>query len=312
LWNHVIRHFEGFLGELELRPDEREDAEGKAERAAKSLFKLYYPGQEFASTTYQINGSYAKGTATRPPTDIDILFVLPGSEYTRIEALQGNKQSQLLQEVRRRLLETNPDTAIKADGQAVVMPFGTYSVDVVPSFRYTSGEFNGQYCIADTTDGGRWRRTNPVAEFNWLQEVDVAALGKAREVVKMLKAWKRHCNVDLKSVCIEIAATKFVSEWAYRTITTKYFHDWMIRDFFAYILQYAQAGRTKPAGNEEWITMGDQWQTKARTAHDRIIKACAFERADDAYAASVEWQKVFGPQFHLDWLYRFRAVGIGA
>ena len=102
-------------------------------------------------------GSYGKGTASRPRSDLDMLFVLPWEVYERIEALTGNKQSQFLQEVRRTLLGTFPNTEIAADGQAVIAPFQTYNVDIVPAFRFISGDFTGQYLIADTTDGGRWR-----------------------------------------------------------------------------------------------------------------------------------------------------------
>jgi hypothetical protein len=142
-----------------------------------------------------------------------MLFVLPWDIYTRIEALTGNKQSQLLQEARRTLLGTFPNTEVSADGPAVVAPFQTYNVDVVPAFLFSSGDLAGQYYIADTKDGGRWRCSNPVAEFNWLQQVDAASFGKATHLIKMLKAWKRECNVETKSVCLEILASVFVTQW---------------------------------------------------------------------------------------------------
>lgn len=123
MWVHVTRHFEQFLGELDLKTTERQDAEGKADRIARSLFSNYYPSNEFNPWSSVKIGSYGKGTATRPPTDLDMLFVLPWDVYTRIDALTGYKQSQLLQEVRRTLLVTFPNTRMSADGQAVIAPF---------------------------------------------------------------------------------------------------------------------------------------------------------------------------------------------
>jgi hypothetical protein len=35
VWNYVIPHFSGFLRELELSTDDRNDADGKAERIAR-------------------------------------------------------------------------------------------------------------------------------------------------------------------------------------------------------------------------------------------------------------------------------------
>lgn len=192
--------FEQFLSELELKRPERQDAEGKADRIARSLFAKYYPNQAFDPSSYIKVGSYGKGTATRPRTDLDMLFVLPRNVYMRIEGLAGNKQSQLPQEVRRALLVTFPNTEIGADGQAVVAPFQTYNVDIVPACHFISGEFAGQYLIADTTDGGRWRHSNPVAEYNWLRQIDAVSAGKATHLIRMLKAWKRECNVEIKSM----------------------------------------------------------------------------------------------------------------
>jgi hypothetical protein len=47
------------------------DAEGKAERIARSLFAKYYPNQAFDASSYVKVGSYSKGTAARPRTDLD-------------------------------------------------------------------------------------------------------------------------------------------------------------------------------------------------------------------------------------------------
>jgi hypothetical protein len=310
LWAHVIRHFEPFIGELELRLAEREDAEGKAERIARSLFAKYHSNQPFDASSYVKVGSYGKGTATRPRTDLDMLFVLPQDVYVRIEALAGNKQSQLLQEVRRALLVTFPNTEIGADGQAVVAPFQTYNVDIVPAFRFIAGEFAGQYLIPDSTDGGRWRVSNPVAEYRWLRQVDAASVGKATHLIKMLKAWKRECNVEIKSVCLEVLANVFVTQWQHRHETILYY-DWMIRDFFAFMLYYVN-GWARPAGIAEQIPLTDSWQSKCRTAYNGALKACDYERADDGLAASSEWQKIFGAQFHLDWVPSLLMARIGA
>jgi hypothetical protein len=310
LWAHVIRHFEQFLGELELKDPERLDAEGKAERIAKSLFSKYYPDQVFTPLSYVKVGSYGKGTATRPRTDLDMLFVLPREVYERIETLTGNKQSQLLQEVRRTLLVAFPNTEIGADGQAVVAPFQTYNVDIVPAFRFITGPYEGQYLIADTTDGGRWRYSNPVAEYNWLQRTDAATAGKATHLIKMLKAWKRECNVEIKSISLEILANVFVMQWEHRHQTI-FYYDWMIRDFFVFMMNHVN-GWVQPAGITEQILLGKCWESKCRTAYNRALKACDYEYADDGFAASSEWQKIFGSQFYLDWIHSLLMARVGA
>ena len=105
-------------------------------------------------------------------------------------------------------------------------------------------------------------------------------------------------------------AILFVDQWYFR-LQTIYYYDWMIRDFFVYMLGYSVEGKIRPAGITEWIDLGDSWQTKAQTAYNRALKACDHERADQGFLATSEWQKTFGGQFHLDWGHSLLA-GVGA
>jgi hypothetical protein len=145
VWTYVIPHFQGFLAELDLKSEDRQDANGKAERIARSLFAKYYPGAHaFDPNCYVKVGSFGKGAAN-PDSDLDMLFVLSWDVYGRIDALTGNKQSQLLQEVKRALQVTFPRTDLRGNGQVVIAPFSTYDVDIVPAFRFLGGELDGQF-----------------------------------------------------------------------------------------------------------------------------------------------------------------------
>jgi hypothetical protein len=291
LWSFVIPHFSGFLKELQLSEQDRRDADGKAERVAKSLFTRYYPNQTFTHDCYVKVGSYGKGTATRPCTDLDMLFILPDADCGRIARLTGNKQSQLLREVKDSLLITFPQTDLRADGQVIIAPFETYSVEVVPAFRLSDQRF----LTANTADGGSWSISNPVAEYAHLRAADVASGGKATHLTMMAKAWKHECSVELKSTSIEVLAAIFATEWQYRNYNI-YWYDWMVRDFFAFLFKYIN-GWTRIVGTDEKIQLGDNWHTKLRTAYDRALKACQHEHADQGFSAAVEWQKIFGSQF---------------
>jgi hypothetical protein len=293
LWTHVISHFAKFLGELELKTTERQDGESKADRVARSLFADYYPGQPFNSACYSIVGSYAKGTAARPRSDVDMIFVIPSDEFSRINSFAGNKQSQLLQEVKYSLLETYPNTDIRGDGPVVKVPFSSYYFEVCPVFALPTGSF----ITAHTKNGGWWGYTNPVAEINWLRTVDTGSHGKASQLVKMAKAWQRECNVEIKSICLETLAILFVDQWVYKTQTTLFWHDWMIRDFFDWVHQFSICGKVRPAGIDEWIPAGDCWQTKCLSAYRRALKACEYEHDDCGTLAIDEWQRIFGYQF---------------
>jgi hypothetical protein len=171
----------------------------------------------------------------------------------------------------------------------VIAPFQTYNVDIVPAFRFISGPYTGQYLVADTTDGGSWRNSNPVAEYNWLQQTDAATAGKVRHLIKMLKAWKRECKVEIKSISLEVPANVFVTQWEYHDKTI-FYYDWMTRDFFAFSLNYVN-GWVQPAGITERILLGDYWATKCRSAYTRALRGCEYEYADKGFAASSEWQR---------------------
>ena len=204
MWAHVIPHFSRFLQELKLEPQQRADAESKADRIARCLWSKYYAGQ-FNPSCYVIVGSYGKRTATRPPSDLDMLFLLPYSDYARIEQLAGNKQSQLLREVKQALEGTFPRTDLRADGQVVIAPFETYNVEVIPAFACLDGTF----VTPHTANNGSWRYSNPVVEYQWITNADSLSAGKATDLTKMLKGWKRECSVDIKSISLNMASQQY-------------------------------------------------------------------------------------------------------
>jgi hypothetical protein len=300
LWIHVIPHFQQFLAELELKGEQRLDAIGKAERVARSLFVKYYPGREFDPTCYVMAGSFGKGTAIRPPSDVDLIFKLPFAEHARFEALAGNKQSQLIQEVKRTLQLTFSRTDMAGDGPVVKVPFDTYYFEVVPAWLCN----DGTYLNAHTRDGGYWEHSAPVAEAQWIKDVDLRTAGKATHLIKMMKAWKANCNVDVKSICLEVACCVFADQWLYRDKDI-FWYDWMVRDFFAFLLGFAPPVEATLPVTGKKIPFADNWRSKAQTASERALKACQYEHDDLGFDASQEWQKIFGAQFHIDILNLF-------
>jgi Second Messenger Oligonucleotide or Dinucleotide Synthetase domain len=290
VWNYVNPHFTRFLNEIELKPWERADAEGKAHRVARCLWAKYYLG-EFAPRCCLTVGSYGKGTACRPPSDIDLLFLLPASSFARVGGLQGNQQSQMLQEIKRSLLLTFPRTDLRADGQVVAAPFQTYNVEVVPAFSLN----DGTYLTANTAGDGSWRLSNPMAEYGAIAQADSASAGKATHLLRMLKPWKRECSVEIKSIALEVLVCEFVKQWSFRERTLLYY-DWLLRDFFEFMLRYKN-GWTRVPGTTEIIQLGDKWVSRCRSAYERTLRACEYERLDCGALAAAEWQKVFGEQF---------------
>ncbi len=290
MWAYVTTHFTTFLANLELTKGQRDDAMTKVESVAKCLHAKFYQGSYDLGNVIVV-GSYGKGTATRPPTDVDMLYLLPVSEYYRINQVIGNGQSQLLQEVKCALADTFPRTDLSADGQVVKVPFISFVVEVVPAFRCD----DGTYITCHTADGGSWRSSNPREEYHAIADLDLVCENKATHLTKMLKAWKRICNVPLKSIALEIEACSFVRQWSYNQHSV-FWYDWMVRDFFAFLLQYKN-GTAQIPGLQETLSLGEKWVSQCESAYSRAVKACEYERDDCGILAEDEWKKIFGDQF---------------
>jgi hypothetical protein len=288
MWIGVRQRFRRFHEDLTLTSEQVGDGMTKQLGVRQSLQRAYYD-QSTDNPPGFIVGSWGKGTAIRPPTDVDIFFELPVEVYHRINSNNGNVQSQLLQEVRGHLVRTYPQTAMRGDGQVVTVGFNTIAVEVVPAFRYDD---QGRFYMPNTNDGGSWKLVDPVAEIATIESVDRASVGNTRILARMLKTWKRECGVPLKSFQVELLVADFMTNYAYRE-HDYYWYDWFLRDFFIYLCGRAWTNIVVP-GTLEVINLGNEWHSRAVSARDRALKACEYEYNDWTVLAGEEWQKIFG------------------
>lgn len=283
--------FDRFLSNIQLTKAQSDDAITKHTGVRKVLHAAYYTAPYDGSTSILV-GSYGKDSAVRPPSDIDILFRMPSSLFNRYDASSGNGQSQLLQDVKTVLKKTYPTTDMRADGQVVVVPFTSFAVEVLPVFDRPLGG----YSTPDTHSGGSWKVTNPAAEMKRLTDSNKRSGGKAIHLLRMMKVWKRACNVPIKSFAIELMAVDFLATWQYYDKTSLYY-DYMVRDFFGYILQRVRCSSQVP-GTTGTLAFGDEWQSRAESAFDRAKKACTYEADQEKdKLATEEWKKIFGDLF---------------
>ena len=270
-WVYVIRRFKGLLGNLSLTDTQQEDGITK-HRGVRSCLNSIYWATDSETANSMLVGSWGKGTRVRPPRDIDIMFFLPSEVYHRFEQRSGNKQSQLLQEIRINLLSRYPLTSLRGDGQVVVIPFSTYTVEVVPAFRLQ----NNQAWICDTNGGGRYKTVDPDAELADFKGHNAAANNDLANLVRMMKQWQRYNNVPIKSFEIERVAVLFLEKWEWRG-NGHFYYDWMVRDFFAHLISLANSTVLLP-GTYEPVWLGDDWLSRAQIAHRNAVAACMGER----------------------------------
>ena len=288
-WAYVRPRFQRLLSNLNLTEDQLADGPTKIKGVAGTLSRAYWNTSDGMANTVLI-GSWAKHTWVRPPRDIDCHFVLPIEVYHRFEQRQGNRQSQLLQEVRAVLAATYPLTDISGDRHVVVIRFSTYTVEVAPAFHRQGGG----YLVCDTTGTGRYKHVDPAAELTALSSEDSRYNGNVRKLSRMLKQWQRVCNVPIKSFHIEAAVKGALATVSYGG-SDEFWFDWLVRDTFGHLLNCKNGTFSMP-GTGELIAVGDAWVSRAESAYARAVRACEFERANDDYLAGAEWQKIFGTE----------------
>jgi hypothetical protein len=108
----------------------------------------------------------------------------------------------------------------------------------------------------------------------------------------MVKRWRDECNVPLKSFQIEILAQVFLRSWQFRT-NDVFWYDWMVRDFFAFLIAHENGNVTFPVTGET-SDLGNEWLSKAQTAYKNAFDACEYERDNYDQLAGYAWQKIFG------------------
>jgi hypothetical protein len=283
--------FDAFLEDLKITAEQGEDGETKY-KGVTSCLNMFYYGSNSDSSNIILIGSWGKWTRVRPPRDIDLLFTLPYSTYTRFQARVGNIQSQVLQEVRAALTAKYSDTNVKGDGPVVLVPFATYKVEVLPAIKLT----NGQYWVCDTKAGGKYILSDPLADMRNLNASDNLTKGNTRHLIRMMKCWQSYCSVPLKSFHIELLAIDFLRIWS-SAGNTSFYYDWMVRDFFKYLItQGSGYGYVTAPGTGETLWLGNTWKSRAESAYQRAQKACEYEAGKYRFLAGDEWQKIFGTQ----------------
>ncbi len=152
----------------------------------------------------EVIGSYARGSAIKQSSDVDLLVVLRKPEWTYGNSRKSS--STVLAGVRNQLSARFPATNIGRDGQAVVVPFSDgRSLDVVPA-GWLRAQSDGWplYIIPD--DAGGWLETAPDSHGRFIRDEDIRSGGKLKNVSRLFKYWKqcRSQAVPISSFHVEL------------------------------------------------------------------------------------------------------------
>lgn len=240
-------------------------------------------------------GSYGRNTAIKGVSDIDLVFELPWSIFKQYDDHLYNGQSQLLQAVRHALLASYPSTAVSGDGQIVCVPFTDGMLyEIVPAFPHQ----DGSYTYPDSNNGGRWRTMDPKKEMTIFGIRNADCNGNVVELARMVRAWRREWNVQMKGMLIDTLMYQFMLTAQYKDRSYTYY-DWLSRDFFEFLAGQnpSQTYWLTPGANRQ--IPGGGFQYRSKQAYNLSLEAIRLESGDPSYpySAQAKWKEIYGNDF---------------
>ena len=99
-------------------------------------------------------GSYGRWTAIKGISDLDMLYLMPVSEW---ESYKSGGQYRLLRDTADAISARYPNTEVYVDRLVVRVLYKDFHVEVQPVFE----EEDGSFTYPDTKNGGSWKTTRP-------------------------------------------------------------------------------------------------------------------------------------------------------
>jgi hypothetical protein len=196
----VADAFDKFLKKIELTETDRAAVIAQHEDIRKKL-REHVTGvaDDF------LTGSYKRGTAIRPPHDVDVFLVLK-------EDVHGKQRSapvkECLEMVHGALAKAYPDKAsIRVQQRSVNIAVGGVGYDIVPAFVHDKGG----YLIADR-ERTTWIRSDPKVHAEKCNAANQRAGGMLNALIKAAKRWKDVHGKPLGSFHLEVMAYEAFSQ----------------------------------------------------------------------------------------------------
>jgi hypothetical protein len=153
---------------------------------------------------FPATGSIGRGTFIRGASDADLMALISRKDFRWGEDLVTSRTA--LERIRIELLKRYPNTPVRTDVHAVVVPFSQgVSVDVVPAVF--DGMLPNNWPLYHIPDGaGGWLPSCPELHNKYIREADARSGNKLRRVAQIVKYWRecRSPRVPLSSFHIEM------------------------------------------------------------------------------------------------------------
>lgn len=288
----IAEKFQRFCSDLRMSDDVVAKVSSRYHEITRRLNESFRGYSSVDANSLYV-GSYGRGTAINV-SDIDMLYVLPYSEYLRFNRYLWNGQSAMLQAVRDSIARTFSRTKLKGDGQVVVVEFGDgICFEVVPCFLNN----DGSYTYPDSNGGGAWKKTNPRPEIDAVRNMDAQTNKNLRRLCRMIRAWKDQWDVPMGGLLIDTLAYNFLKDWPWREKSFLYY-DWLTRDFFEYLSKVNDKQNFWYAiGSNQKILSRGSFSYKAKRSYEIALEAINFEDEKREYSANLRWSEIYGSKF---------------
>lgn len=283
----VTAAFNTLVGNLTRSPGETSSMASHRESVGKKL-KISFGVSNFFGT-----GSNSNGTSVRYWSDVDYFASIPA-------AAQQKDSAYVLTKVRDALKDRFPNTTIRVSTPAVVCEFGTdgaEKLEVVPAY-YIGRDSTDKYNIYKIPQlGGGWVKSGPSVHNQYVTDVNTAHNGKAKQLIRLIKAIKYYNNIPVTSFYLELR----VAKWASGETHIDYKYD--VRDVLKQLVDCELTQMVDPKGISGYVQAAHTENyrqdalSKFTTALGRARKAMAAESDGDIKEAFEWWDKVFNGRF---------------
>lgn len=256
-----------------------------------SLNKKFRDTESKTANSLQV-GSYGRYTGIKGISDLDMLYIMPKSEWGNYNVEGG--QTKLLNATRDAIKARYPTTDIRVDRLVVTVTYTNFHVEVQPVFEEFDANGNSYFKYPDTYNGGCWKITKPRQEIAAMKEFVDQKNKNLRKLCKMARAWKNKFAIGMGGLLIDTLAYNFLKSTDYYDDKSYSFYDWLSRDFFKYLMEQPNQDHYQALGSGQDVKVKKKFQKQAKKAYEACLAAIEADGTDAAYS---KWKKVYGKSF---------------
>lgn len=272
---------------------------GSCSSAHRTLRSWLAQHSEFSEVHVEtfLSGSYKRDTAIRPQIidgelqrpDVDIIVV---TNHTRFD-----EPKVVLDALKKALVDAGYKN-LKVNRRSIAVTLAGVDMDVVPVIE------NGLAYLIPDIELKSWLPTNPPGHTQWTINVNKAAGGRFKPLVKLLKWWRRVHLSNLKrpkGFILECLVAKHMNytQTNYETLFVELLE--AVRDSYALHVALGMVPNIDDPGVRGNNVFSNVTAEEFKTFYNKVKEQASLARkakdeADDAEALKL-WRQVLGPRF---------------